>query len=47
MADYDSNGNRITPYRSVHVSRYERRRLAERGENSYQRRDSNGHYHLI
>ena len=44
--DYDVNGNRITPYRSVHVSRYERRMLIETGENSYQRRDSNGFYHL-
>ena len=44
--NYDVNGNRITPYRSVHVSRHERKKLIKTGKNSYQRRDSNGFYHL-
>ena len=44
--DYDSNGNRISPYRSIHVSRADRVLLATTGSNSHQYRDNNGYYHL-
>ena len=46
MADYDSNGNRITPYRSVHICRADRILLATTGSNRQQYRDNNGYYHL-
>ena len=46
MRDYDNNGNRIRPYRSVHVSRAELRDLATTGSNRHQYRDNNGFYHL-
>ena len=46
MSDYDNNGNRITPYRSVHTSRNDRNRLANTGSNRHQYRDNNSFYHL-
>ncbi len=46
MRDYDNNGNRITPYRSVHVNRADRISLTRTGSNRHQYRDNNGFYHL-
>ena len=46
MNDYDNNGNRITPYRSIHISRNDRRLLSDTGSNRHQYRDNNGYYHL-
>ena len=46
MNDYDSNGNRITPFRSIHVNRANRVLLARTGSNRHQYRDNNGYYHL-
>jgi len=45
-SDYDDNNNRITPFRSIRVSRADRLLLATTGSNRHQYRDNNGYYHL-
>ena len=46
VRDYNDNGDRLTPYRSVHVSRNDRVLLANTGSNRHQYWDHNGFYHL-
>ena len=46
MSDYDKDGNRITPYRSIHISKADKELLRTKGENRHQYRDNNGYYHL-
>ena len=46
MSDYDRDGNRITPYRSIHISRRDVALLRDTGSNRHQYRDNNGYYHL-